>query len=51
MNLVERLTDAEEKLRDSTLEPMLNLLIPSWVNPNHITGLRVVCLLYTSRCV
>jgi phosphatidylglycerophosphate synthase len=42
MNLVERLTDAEEKLRDSTLEPMLNLLIPSWVNPNHITGLRVV---------
>ncbi len=42
MNLVERLTDAEEKLRDNTLEPMLNLLIPSWVNPNHITGLRVV---------
>jgi phosphatidylglycerophosphate synthase len=42
MNLVERLTDAEEKLRDSTLEPMFNLLIPSWVNPNHITGLRVV---------
>ena len=45
MNLVERLTDAEEKLRDSTLEPMLNLLIPSWVNPNHITGLRVVLVI------
>lgn len=42
MNLVERLTDTEEKLRDSTLEPMLNLLIPSWIRPNHITGLRLV---------
>lgn len=42
MNLVERLTDTEERLRDSALEPMLNLLIPSWIRPNHITGLRLV---------
>lgn len=42
MSLVERLTDTEERLRDSALEPMLNLLIPSWIRPNHITGLRLV---------
>ena len=42
MSLVERLTDTEERLRDSALEPMINLLIPSWIRPNHITGLRLV---------
>lgn len=47
MNLVERLTDAEERLRDGTLKPALNLLIPGWVSPNHITGLRVV-LVFTA---
>ncbi|HPU00929.1 MAG TPA: CDP-alcohol phosphatidyltransferase family protein [Bacillota bacterium] len=45
MNLVERLTDAEEKLRDGALAPMLNLLIPSWVRPNHITGLRLLLVI------
>lgn len=42
MNLPERLTDTEEKLRDSALKPVLDLLIPDWVYPNHITGLRMV---------
>lgn len=42
MNLLERLTDAEEKVRDSALKPALDLLIPEWVNPNHITVLRVI---------
>lgn len=42
MNLVERLTDTEEKFRDNTLRPMLNLLIPGWIYPNHITILRAI---------
>lgn len=42
MNLLERLTDAEESIRDSTLKPALELLIPGWVKPNHITLLRAV---------
>ena len=29
MNLLERLTDAEESIRDSTLKPALELLIPA----------------------
>lgn len=42
MNLLEQLTDAEEKIRDSTLKPALDLLVPRWVSPNHITMLRAV---------
>jgi len=41
-NPVERLTDAEEKIRDRMLKPLFDLLIPPWINPNHITGLRLV---------
>ena len=42
MNLPERITDAEERIRDRALKPILDLLIPDWVYPNHITGLRIV---------
>lgn len=42
MNLPERITNAEERIRDRALKPMLDLLIPDWVYPNHITGLRIV---------
>jgi len=42
MNLPERITNAEERIRDRALKPMLDLLIPDWVYPNHITGLRII---------
>lgn len=42
MNLLERLTDAEERVRDSALKPALDFLIPEWINPNHITLLRAI---------
>jgi len=42
MNLPERITNVEERIRDRALKPMLDLLIPDWVYPNHITGLRIV---------
>ncbi|MFY9139338.1 MAG: CDP-alcohol phosphatidyltransferase family protein [Thermacetogeniaceae bacterium] len=42
MNLPERITDAEERIRDRALKPMLDLLVPDWIYPNHITGLRIV---------
>ncbi len=50
MNLVERLTDAEESLRDSALKPVFNTLIPSWVKPNHITGLRILLVFTAIIC-
>lgn len=41
MNLSERLTDAEERIRDNAVKPLLALL-PTWVRPNHITGTRLI---------
>lgn len=45
MNFMERLTDAEEKIRDRALKPALDLLIPRWISPDHITATRAFLVL------
>lgn len=50
MNLVERLTDAEESLRDGALRPIFKALFPPWIKPNHITGLRMILVATAIIC-
>lgn len=38
----DRLSAAEEALRDRILGPVVTLLIPRWITPNHLTVLRAV---------
>lgn len=46
MKATDRITDLEERVRDRILGPLVLLVVPGWVKPNHITFLRVilVCL-------
>lgn len=50
MNLVERLTEAEERLRDGALSPIFKTIVPSWIKPNHITGLRMILVATAIIC-
>ncbi|MGB9867882.1 MAG: CDP-alcohol phosphatidyltransferase family protein [Bacillota bacterium] len=40
--MLERLTEAEERLRDRTLGRLLARIVPEWVQPNHVTSLRML---------
>lgn len=44
MSLWDRITQAEERTRDRALTPIV-ALIPEWIVPNHITGLRLALVL------
>lgn len=40
----DRISEAEEALRDRLLGPIVDLILPVWVTPNHLTALRAALI-------
>lgn len=38
----DRISEAEEALRDRLLGPLVDFIMPAWVTPNHLTALRAI---------